>query len=533
MGAPGSVAALKSHEARAERAFPFVFALVLCCSVIPIWTGRYLPMVDLPQHLSMMQIWDNLDDPSLPFGQFFVERPGFTPYSGYYWVVRQLGRLLNLETANRVFLSSLVLGLPLATLWLLRALNRSPWLALFAVPLAYDFNFYFGFVNHSAGVVLAFAAIAAYVSYLRGRSLGRPMSALLVALPFAIAATHAFAFAIFGAGLAAFCIAFPTRWRTALAHAAPSSALMAWWMIRSSNAVSDSSAAVEGLRMHALSRRVEEFPKNVLDWFLDGGGALAMAAFLVLWVVAVLLARRHHAWSDPEIPARRTMIALAAGALIAYLVLPWGLGHVHVYFIYPRFAVLSCLLAAVAVPLTKGGQIPLLGGAAAVCCLTWTFYLLGQFERRDAEVGDLEGLAARMARGSCIAPVRKYFKNPVTRGKAGHAHDVAYLALLSESVPGFSFAYTKHSPIALRAPDGTIADRYEDATLPFVSRRNRTGEYGTFYRYVLTQKRYSARAVFGSEAQHVELVGTAGPNALYLNRKANCGRPVDADSRQP
>ena len=112
-------------------------------------------MVDLPQHLHLISVLHRLDDPTTLYPQVFAARAELTPYLGYYYPVSLLSWIVPLELANRLFLSAMVLGLPLATAFLLRSLGRPRWPAVLTTPFAYGDSFGWGFVNSSASFVLA------------------------------------------------------------------------------------------------------------------------------------------------------------------------------------------------------------------------------------------------------------------------------------------------------------------------------------------------------------------------------------------
>ena len=42
--------------------------------VLPLWSARQLPMVDLPQHLHLISVLHRLDDPTTLYPQVFVAR---------------------------------------------------------------------------------------------------------------------------------------------------------------------------------------------------------------------------------------------------------------------------------------------------------------------------------------------------------------------------------------------------------------------------------------------------------------------------
>src|SRR5262249_30504296 len=104
-----------------------------------------------------------LKDPTTLYPQVFAARAELTPYLGYYYLVSGLSWLVPPALANRLFLSGMVVGPPLALAFLLRSLGRPRWPAVLGVPFAYGDSFGWGFVNSSASFVLALVAAGLFV----------------------------------------------------------------------------------------------------------------------------------------------------------------------------------------------------------------------------------------------------------------------------------------------------------------------------------------------------------------------------------
>jgi len=121
-----------------------LWIVAMLVTAAPLWLVRDLPMVDLPQHLYLLDVLHRLRDATTLYPATFEFRFRFTPYLGYYAAVGGLNALLPLEVANKLFVSAAVVGLPLATAFLLRSLGRPTWPALLAVSVAYGDNFGWG-----------------------------------------------------------------------------------------------------------------------------------------------------------------------------------------------------------------------------------------------------------------------------------------------------------------------------------------------------------------------------------------------------
>ena len=72
----------------------------LLAAVSPLWLARELPLVDLPQHLYVLEVLRRLHDPTTLFPRTFEFHPLWSPYLGYYLVVGALDQLLNRTSAT-------------------------------------------------------------------------------------------------------------------------------------------------------------------------------------------------------------------------------------------------------------------------------------------------------------------------------------------------------------------------------------------------------------------------------------------------
>lgn len=160
----------------------------------PLWVGRFLPLLDLPQHLAITTVLLHHGDPAWQLAAYFEPQRGeLTPYWAHYLALEGLGRVMPVDVAARVFLSLYVVALPWAAMALARALHRPPAVGLLAVPLALNANFYYGFIAYCWSVVLLLFGLA-----LLARQLDAPRAARaagLALLAGALFFTHVQSFA--------------------------------------------------------------------------------------------------------------------------------------------------------------------------------------------------------------------------------------------------------------------------------------------------------------------------------------------------
>src|SRR5207245_3287411 len=114
-----------------------VFALAAAATLLPLWIGRYLPLLDYPNHLSIVFVWRHLDDPAWDFARYYQVHLVPLPYWVQYASVYALSIPLGVETAQKLFLGVALLSLPAGAALYARRLGRDPRLAIFAFPLAW------------------------------------------------------------------------------------------------------------------------------------------------------------------------------------------------------------------------------------------------------------------------------------------------------------------------------------------------------------------------------------------------------------
>ncbi|HEX6835569.1 MAG TPA: hypothetical protein VF334_03295, partial [Polyangia bacterium] len=91
-------------------------AFVVCAlaTVLPIWIAKYLPLLDLPNHLAAVAVWHYHDDPKWDFQRFYDLNLVPLPYWAHYYTVHLLTYVTrSVEVANKIFLT----GYALARTW--------------------------------------------------------------------------------------------------------------------------------------------------------------------------------------------------------------------------------------------------------------------------------------------------------------------------------------------------------------------------------------------------------------------------------
>lgn len=145
---------------RANRA---VAVLAIAALLVPLLIPDIPPLVDLPGHIGRYHVQTNLAQSST-LQQFFALQWRILPNLGVDLLVQMLAPLLGVEHAAKL----IVLMIPALTgagfLLIARAIHREiPATSWFALPLAYNYAFTYGFVNYTLAIALAMIAFALWL----------------------------------------------------------------------------------------------------------------------------------------------------------------------------------------------------------------------------------------------------------------------------------------------------------------------------------------------------------------------------------
>ncbi len=452
-----------------------IYALGLLLAAVPLWVGRHLPMVDLPQHLYLISVLHRLDDPTTLYPQLFAMRGDLTPYLGYYHLVSALNWVLPLTIANKVFLTGYVVGLPLALGFLLRGLGRPRWPSLLAVPFAYGDSFAWGFVNYVAAIPLALLCCGFLVRAVSDASRRARWAAGLCASLVLVLLFHVQVFAFLGLALPALLLTTaapgdrtepgsPLKRRGLVVAALVPGAILffAWVGLRLGQ-----SATVEygapwkawGPLLSAQNLSYKSFAQNWEDLFQvlanmlrDQSDRYALYGVAAVCIASLILAGLGGAKSvRREGPVERWRMAiLAAIALAMFFALPFDIRG-SMYYLNTRFAHLAAPLAVAALPALEPKFRGFLLTAAAICSLVLAVPLARGFSSFNQEASALDELAPLagqrpMVMGLIFDTGSRAVRHPV------FLHSAAVIAREQGGAPNFTFALTPHSPLRYRGP---------------------------------------------------------------------------------
>ena len=521
----------------------WVWGLALLVAVLPVWVARDLPMVDLPQHLYVLEALQHLQDTATPYPAEYELQVRFTPYVGYYAVVGSLGSWMPLETANRIWLTLVVLAYPLAVAFLLASLRRPRWPALLAAPLAYGDSFAWGFVNTLGATPLAVFATALFL-----RGIERPSERTRTSVLFAIAALATFF--THPAPVAFLALALPwlllttrspedtpgggvrgwlgPRWML-LAGALTLAIALVAWLVTSSSDPTTTSADGSPLRAilapgnivrETLSANLGAFFWLLANQFQSGMDQAPLLATLVLVALAVVA----RLFEDPPSPTEPIttrerllpwgLVLIAFGLFLAMPLTVRG----HIMYLSPRFAALTAMLALVLVPRLGPRSIRILfAGASLVVATSGVLLSLGfrEFAREAAALRSLAPACSDRPRilGLTFDAYSRVVHRPV------HLHGAAVLARLRHGVPNYSLLGGSHIPLRHRqAPPPNVGSEWEPHGFDYE-------RLGRAYDHFLLRGA-SPDSVFGSRLGDELLVaGRAGEWSLVKRRGSETAQP--------
>lgn len=508
--------------------FPIVFAACLCVSVLPLWVARHLPAVDLPQHLFLIHVLGHLADPSLPYSSTFIARPGLT-YLTFYYSVRALASLVGVEAALKVGLTVVLAGIPLAMLSLLRALGKSPWLALLTLPLLYTDNFYWGLVSFLSSLPLTILVLACFIVALevprsdRRRSrwalAGTAVSLALLQL------THAAGMLFPSIALPLLFLATPSdtpRRLRALAALTPGIALFGAWLLAGVNTGRQMGAPGEPWKasaplfdarnfvFHSWRDKLPRLPELLSNGFWSWADRPPITAWAAAALLTLVLGLAFRAPEGSRPRAMLRAVLLFAAALGAYLLLPHDISG-YMYAIYPRYAQVAALLAIPLLPFPSGRWAKVCAAFAVCVAIYAGVNLCVLFRRFDREAESFERIAQEVpARARVMHLVVSWDSREATH--AVYLHYAALAALRVNGLPSFSLATDPSFPVGYRPGAKPPASPWEWRPT------ETTWEQARWYDVYLTRGDLPAQTLFRGHADDVELVSRADLWRLYRRK---------------
>ncbi len=175
--------------------------LIIAALLAPIWTVRYVPLGDYPNHLASAFVLAHLNDSRFPFHSFYGADWNSYPYLMMTGILYLLQKVVSIHLAGRLFLSLCVLAVPIAAWLFLREVNPGEErLALWTLLTAQNSYFFLiGLLNMQLSLALCLVVLAGWVRWLKNP---RAISwCLLLVAVTALYFTHLVGLAIAGLAL--------------------------------------------------------------------------------------------------------------------------------------------------------------------------------------------------------------------------------------------------------------------------------------------------------------------------------------------
>jgi hypothetical protein len=169
-----------------------VFGVLSALAVLPFWLTRILPMQDYPQFLLFARAYADSHDPASPYAGTYATGFPLSPTVLPLLFVRALGVFGGLETGGRLLWTLYAVGLPAASLYLLRVLRKDRWAVLLVFPLLLSYWVVGGFFAFATAIPLVVLALSLAVRWLEAPTLARGV--LFASAACAVDLWHALAF---------------------------------------------------------------------------------------------------------------------------------------------------------------------------------------------------------------------------------------------------------------------------------------------------------------------------------------------------
>lgn len=525
--------------------FAVAFLVLLPFYLGPLFVTPLLPGLDLPFHLSLIDMLAKDGRPGSPYAPFYEGTLGLGPYSAYYIAVLVLGRPFGLLLAHKIVVAAYVAGMPLSVAAVLGACGRSRVPALLAFPLAYNLTLHYGFISFALSVPVLFWLLAEIARFqLQPRASARDwLLTTMAAIALYLCHLQNFLYGLCAA--LAFVLFSGAPWRRrlgALGALAPSLLGLMWWKrhatyagglndIRNSpmyayqslkwSRLADLGGGTRPIRSD-VAQRILTLPGHVLRGFADMVDMRATQTLFTLIAAYAMLGL----WGlqEPRPPGPRPRLGLAAwlvclGALLAYLALPHHLPNYEITTFFPRFA---AVLAASLLLLVPSGlrRFPdalrfLLPVPAVAFGVLYGRELTRHYRMYGAEVADFVALV------DTIPPGKKVFGLLFDRSSRVMRVDSAFLGLPNfypalrpgpGSMVPLLYCGMRHIPCRRT---GDFEGQEYSPWGPHVQVPSRTIP---FIDYFITRSAPPADALFREGAPAVELVERRHEWALYRSR---------------
>ncbi|MGZ9035004.1 MAG: hypothetical protein ACXW25_11445 [Rhodospirillales bacterium] len=335
--------------------------LVVLC--LPLLLSAQLPLVDMPAHLARIEIIDQLLKGG-PLADFWEFEPGLVPNLFFDAVGLALHQAFPVELVGVIYLVLALTAQLLGTVLLHRSLHGhySYW-PLIAALLLYNISFFYGYLSYLAGVGLALLSLALWI-----RLRDRPAPLRIVAGSVAailLFLAHIVPLVVYAAAVGGYELqrAVGLR-RRPLAALGALCAGAAQFLAPAVLFLSQTPTA--GLADEAVAYRLEVKIGSLLATPTSGAAGIDVAVLLAMAAVALLVPLAG------KVRFASTFAAAFACVLLAFALMPWGVGPAVNLDVRMPLSIMLLAMAATDVTVRRGRLGRMLACAVAAMVLVRT-----------------------------------------------------------------------------------------------------------------------------------------------------------------
>ena len=492
-----------------------------CLATFPLWSAFYLPLLDLPQHLSAVATIMNFDVAEARYPQYYELALGSTQYLLPYLITGVLSLVMPVWTALKITLSLYtVLGV-VGFRALYRAVGEDPRVGLlWCAPLLYNVFFFLGFLNFVFAVPFFFLGLALLERALRDDRASD--WAWLVGLSLAMFYSHVQIYLLYLGAVGLRALFTLPRWRRALkvsAHLAPTLLLFLIWVVRSGILVTgdDWYAANQGRNIHSdafvwepLQQRIVGLLEHVYAGYSDAVDPIMIAGMGLAALLILVFGGR----DDEGERGRRLLPVRVLALCVVALCLLTPTNYKWIWPINWRFTPLAAAFIPLLLPRVRArgaslGVLILLGALN----LFWFGVHLQRFAGFDEQVGEFDEVIEYMEPGKRVIGLIQDKTDPPFL-HAVYLHFAQYYQALRGGAASFSHANFPHSPLRFQ-PD-TAPPRWP-LRFEWDTRLFDPKQHADAFDYYLVRAEFD-RNTFAEASDRVQLVLRKGNWWLYAHR---------------
>jgi hypothetical protein len=407
-----------------KRIWLVVVVIFTFVALYPIWSVRFLPLQDYPEHLLQAHMFSHRNDPALDYNENFDFNLRLAPYVTFYAVLIPLSAILPIEVAGKVAVSLYIFVIALLVIRLKQRFKTdfAPWGLLLFFPFAFNQQYFQGNTNYLYSLPLLVFALLDHEDISR-----TPLSTWPCCRHFlwqlALFFTHPLTFLIY-VSLAGFRAVLSWRNRVELVRSIIPPMIAAvlfllWFMVENAGG----SAGRIWWKPFSSTLAWYGYIFTGMRWF-DGVDKLSIVLWMGIGALGV-----HAFFADRQEVGKFSIRCLAFFILttIAVFVLPFGKGSYS--FISVRVASVSYFLLAILV-----GRLKFKGAWRGVFILFVAAVLIQSVIKQgrvSAEIQEIAPIVERIPPNSRILPLVFDNNSPELENSFDmHLHDHDYYHIL-------------------------------------------------------------------------------------------------------